>query len=230
MSAHSALPTQPPAPVRFRARVLALRELAPDGFELTLERAGLRFMAGQLLSIHGATLEEDRNYTICSGEADEHLQILFRLIPGGRMTPRLARLRAGDTLELSAPLGEFTVHDATVPLWFIATGTGVAPCRSYLRSGSAHSLTLVHGVRAAADLYYREEFSRIAYHPCVSSGADQAFHGRVTDVCATRSVPADAVFHLCGSNAMFYDMLDVLTAKGVARNRIRTEAYYYGNE
>jgi ferredoxin-NADP reductase len=220
--------TQPPA--RTTARVVALRPLSPTGYELTLERGGLAFRAGQLLTVHGPTLEDDRNYTICSGEHDAHLQILFREIPAGRMTPRLAALRTGDAIEISAPLGEFTVRDPERPLWFIATGTGVAPCRAYLRSQAARSITLVHGVRQAADLFYASEFAALPYHPCVSGEPSAHFHGRVTAFCAGIDLPAAADYYLCGANEMFYEMRDLLAARGVPRDRIFTEAYYYTHE
>lgn len=217
-------------PVRTASRVIALRRLSSTGYELTLERNGIAFRAGQLLTVHGATLEDDRNYTICSGERDAVLQILFRLMPDGRMTSRLAGLAPGQSIEISAPLGEFTVRDPERPLWFIATGTGVAPCRAYVRSAAARSITLVHGVRRDEDLFYSDEFAGVPYHPCVSGGSSRHFSGRVTDFCATVELPVDADYYLCGANEMFYEMRDLLATRGVPRDRIFTEAYYYANE
>lgn len=218
---------QPPALLRFTARVLASRQLSPTGFELTFERGAVSFRAGQLLVVHGRGTLEERSYTICSGEHDEVLQIVYRLIPTGRLTPWLAARKAGDLVEISAPYGEFTIRDSGRPLVFVATGTGIAPARAYLRSHPGLDLTLVHGVRRDEDLFYRDEFAGRPYFPCLTEGAGAGFAGRVTAFCAQHDFPARAHYYLCGANAMFYDIRDVLAARGVPPEHIFSEAYYY---
>jgi ferredoxin-NADP reductase len=158
------------------------------------------------------------------------LQIVYRRIDSGLLTPWLATLRAGDEVTISAPYGEFTVRDPARPLIFIATGTGIAPARAYLRSYPGLDLTVIHGVRAAADLFYRSEFEPERYFPCVSGEEGTGWHGRVTDFCAQRPMPADAHYYLCGANVMFYDMRDLLAARGVPYEHVFTEAYYYQDE
>lgn len=232
---HPAMPPAPdaepvvPAPAlrRWRARVLDHRHLSPTGCELTLSRDGLAFRAGQLLTIHGRDVLEDRNYTIASGERDDCLQVLYRVIPAGKLTPQLAQLRPGDTVEVSGPYGEFVLRDATRPIVFIATGTGIAPCRAYVRTHAGLDLTVLHGVRRAEDLFYREDFAGRPYHPCTSAEAGPGYHGRVTDLSRTLAFPAGSHFYLCGANEMFYDMRDLLRARGVDSGCIFTEAYYY---
>jgi ferredoxin--NADP+ reductase len=227
--AHSmAEPIQASArPARFTTRVLGLKRLSPTGYELSIERQGLGFAAGQLITIHGESLLEDRSYTICSGEHDDLLQVVFRLIPAGKLTPRLAALRAGDTVEVSGPYGEFTIRDAARKIVFIATGTGVAPCRSFVRSRPGLDITLLHGVRRAEDLFYKEEFAAVAYHPCVSGERGFGFEGRVTDYLRRNPVDPASHFYLCGANEMFYDARDVLEEQLVPATSIFTEAYYY---
>lgn len=212
------------------ARVIGLRQLSRDGFELTMERDGLDFSSGQLITIHGRDPLSDRSYTISSGERDAFIQVLFRLMPVGRLTPELVARQRGDVVEFSGPFGEFIIRDPARPIIFIATGTGVAPCRSYLHSHPHLNLTLVHGVRNAEDLFYREEFARIPYHPCMSGPTGDGFRGRVTDFCVTRAFPPDAHYYLCGANEMFYDMRDLLAQRGVRSDSIFTEAYYYRSD
>ena len=215
------------APARFASRIVALEQISDSGYVLTFERRGLEFEAGRLLTIHGRVPTEDRSYTIASGEKDEHLQILFRHIPAGKLTPQLARKRPGDPIEFSGPFGEFTVRDPLHPVVFIATGTGVAPCRAYLRTHPGLPLTLVHGVRVAQDLFFRGEFEKARYLPCVSREAGTGFHGRVTDFFKTFDFDRGAHFHLCGANEMIFDMQVFLLNAGVDESNIFTEAYYY---
>jgi ferredoxin--NADP+ reductase/benzoate/toluate 1,2-dioxygenase reductase subunit len=215
------------SPRRFRAEVANLKQLSSSGFELTFTREGLDFQAGRIITIHGPSHAEDRSYTIASGEDDEHLQILFRLIPQGKLTPRLTALKPGDPIEFSGPFGEFVVRDPARPIIFVATGTGVAPCRSYIRTRKDLNLTLVHGVRRADDLFYRDEFSLHVYHPCVTREKGVGYHGRVTRFLESFEYPADAQFHLCGANEMIFDMQMLLKKRGVNDFQIFTEAYYY---
>lgn len=217
-------------PARVRARVLGHRRLSATAFELELERQGIAFRAGQLLTIHGGDLFDDRSYSIASGERDDAFRVLYRLIPEGRLTPRLARLAVGDEVEISAPYGEFVLRDTGCPVVFIATGTGIAPGRSFARTFPGLDLTVLHGVRTAEDLFYRDDFAPFRYMPCVSSEETNGFRGRVTDRARGLTFQAGAHFYLCGANEMFYEMRDVLREQGVPADRIFTEAYYYRHE
>jgi ferredoxin/flavodoxin---NADP+ reductase len=212
---------------RFSTRVVSCRQLSPSGYELRLERGNLEFRAGQLITIHGDNVLADRSYTIASGEKDDFIDVLFRYIPSGTLTPKLAGLSVGDTMGISGPLGEFTLRDRKRPLVFVGTGTGVAPCRSFIRTHHRLHITILHGVRMAEDLFYRTEFEAFAYHPCVSSGGGNAFHGRVTAFAQDMTFDPRTHFYLCGANEMFYDMRDLLLEKGFSLECIFTEAYYY---
>lgn len=214
-------------PQRHHSKVLEHRALSSEGYELTLDRDGMPFEAGRLITIHGRDPTEDRSYTLCSGESDEHLQVLYRMIPTGKLTPQLVKLKPGDDIEFSGPYGEFVVRDPSTPLVFCATGTGVAPYRAYLRTHKNLNATLLHGVRVAEDLFYREEFSRHPYHPCVSREDADAFKGRVTDFFRSFEFHPESHFYLCGANEMIFDMHTVLKERGVDDSLIFTEAYYY---
>jgi len=219
-------------PKTVTTRVVALNRLSDTGYELILEREGITFRPGQLINIHGRNHLEDRSYTVCSGDREERLTILFRLVPSGILTPQLAALKAGSSINISGPYGEFTVRDPLRPLVFFATGTGVAPCRAYRQSYPDIRITLVHGVRTEQDLFYRDEFNRIPYIPCLSgdANAQNVFHGRVTDFAGTNTFDENSHYYLCGANEMIYAMQELLEKRGVARSCIFTEAYYYRSD
>jgi NAD(P)H-flavin reductase len=221
-----------PHPTISDSRVVALNRLSDTGYELRIERNGINFKPGQLINIHGRNHMEDRSYTVCSGDRDEMLTVLFRLIPGGILTPQLAAMRPGDTIRVSGPYGEFVVRDTLRPIIFIATGTGVAPCRAYLRSHASLNLTLIHGVRVEQDLFYRDEFKSISYTPCLTRDETirDVFHGRVTDYARQNLFPANSHYYLCGANEMIYEMQEILEQRGVDRSSIFTEAYYYRSD
>ncbi len=119
------------------------------------------------------------------------------------------------------------MRDTARPAVFVATGTGVAPCRAFVRTHPGLDLTLVHGVRFAKNLYYREEWAPYAYHTCVSGEDAQTFRGRVTELCRGLDFGPEAHFYLCGANEMIFDVHALLRDRGVDDSRIFTEAYYY---
>jgi ferredoxin--NADP+ reductase/benzoate/toluate 1,2-dioxygenase reductase subunit len=110
---------------------------------------------------------------------------------------------------------------------FVATGTGIAPCRSFVRSSPGLEATVIHGVRVAEDLFYRDAFAAVSYVPCVSRDTRAEFHERVTDFIDTCRVPEQAHVYLCGAYAMIHDVTALLVRRGVAPEAIFTEPYYY---
>ena len=221
----------PPRPRIVDVPVVALNRLCDDGFELILERGGITFKSGQLINIHGRSHLEDRSYTVCSGDQDEYLTVLFKIVPDGVLTPQLAALTPGDTVRISGPYGEFIIRDPGRPLIFIATGTGAAPCRSYLRSHKNLNMTLFHGVQYVKDLYYKNEFCVLDYYPCLSREETLDFyHGRVTDLVRKHDFPNNSHYYLCGANEMIYEMQEILEQRGVDPGCIFTEAYYYRSD
>lgn len=215
---------------RWTAKVFRHRQVSSTAYELTLSRDGLQFRAGQLITIHGRDITEDRNYSIASGENDDALTVLYRLIPDGVLTPRLVRLAEGDSIDVSGPYGEFVIRDLGRPLVFVATGTGIAPCRAYARTHPGLDLTILHGVRRVEDLFFRSELEAYHYFPCVSGESSPWFRGRVTEFARSFNFPPDADFYLCGANEMFYEMREILTERGISPHAIFTEAYYYTHD
>lgn len=184
-----------------------------------------------------------RAYSIASSsKAREYLEFFVALVRSGAFTPRLWALREGDPLWLSPRLtGMFTL--AEVPeesdLVLVATGTGLAPYMSMLRSGVAagkgRRIAVIHGARHSWDLAYRAELAaleraepRFAYLPVVSRPLEEsppwtAASGYVQDVWAggllearlgRKPRPQDTHVFLCGNPAMVDDMVERLTAEG----------------
>jgi len=203
--------------------VIANERVSADVWVLRLERRGLSFRAGELISLHGHGELDHRDYTIASGTGDEAVEVLYRLVPHGALTPQLVTWRAGDEVRFKGPYGTFVLREASgsVPVVFVATGTGIAPARSFLRSHPDVEMTVLHGVRERGDLFYREEFEAApavrTYAPCVSSET-----GRVTDWLRSNPLPDGAHVYLCGANEMIYEASEIL-----AGHELFTEPYYY---
>lgn len=221
-------------PAKRVLRVLANESVAPTAWLLSLERADFDFTAGELISLRGEGEQAARDYTLVSGTDDPTLDVIYRLVPHGVLTPQLVEWQPGDEVEVTGPYGTFVVRDVSRPLLFLATGTGIAPARTFLRSHPGLDLTVVHGVREPVDLFFRDEFETMPgrYVPCVSGDTANApaghFPGRLTRWLEQELATfAEHDIYLCGANEMIYEVTDFLREKSVPDDQVFTEPYYY---
>jgi ferredoxin--NADP+ reductase len=231
-----------------------------DDLTATVARFGIRpddgvpaFQAGQYaalsLVIGGRVVQRPYSAatasTAAAAPADAEVEFLIRLVTGGALTPALWRARPGDRVRLGRPKGLFllTPDDARCHL-LLATGTGVAPLvamATVLRSRGPvpPRIVLIHGVREADELAYRDRLEawaradpRIHYLPVVSGAGDwPGRRGRI-DAALPSIVdelavdPAGAVAYLCGSPGMIEGVSAVLGDLGLAPAAIRSERYW----
>jgi ferredoxin--NADP+ reductase len=128
------------------------------------------FRAGQFLRL-GVDLGEreplSRPYSVASAPG-EPLEFFIVRVDGGALTPRLFDLPLGAELKVHPRAGGvFTlgmVPDAET-LWFISTGTGLAPFVSMLRQGEPFErferVVVVQCVRQPEQLCYVEELNAL---------------------------------------------------------------------
>ncbi|VGO22270.1 ferredoxin--NADP reductase [Pontiella sulfatireligans] len=203
-------------------------EIAPGVFVIGFKRQH-DFKPGQAIKLGIDQEQPPRIYSICSGANDDELSVLFNIKEDGFLTPKLAELSAGDTVFASAPYGTFL--GTNDPAWWIATGTGIAPFRSMVRSGMTRSKTLVHGVRHLNQFYFQDDLAAAlgdSYHRCCSAEqADGVYAGRVTAFLAGQpQLPQDVRYYICGQATMAVEVRDLLIAKGIPFGNIVTEIYF----
>lgn len=217
----------PVSALRYRSNVIHNVEVADGTFELEMSRGGFLYRAGDEIVMHGRSQPEDRTYSLVSGENDPSLKLLIRVIPDGITSPLLAALKPGDKPEFTGPTGSFQLRDPGRPLWFIGTGTGIAPLLSFLRTRHDLRPTVLHGVRTSAELYYRAEIETrsAAYQPCLSREGGQP--RRVTDALKELAPPPEADIYLCGGQPMIQAVRAILLEKNTPPDRIITEPYFF---
>lgn len=208
---------------------LSFSEEVSSGIYLIGFKRSFDFEAGQVIGIALAENGARRLYSICSGEKDEDIQILYNVIEEGYLTPLLSDLEAGDTLWITEPRGEFTGDDD--PAVWIATGTGIAPFYSMLKSGRAANKTLIHGNRYLEQFHFYDFFSGLLgeqYTRCCTAEEDEGvYHGRVTGFLEDNPLPdPDLKYYLCGNAEMVVDTRDILIEKGIPFDRIISEIYF----
>lgn len=233
-------------PQSAKPRVLERKDPRPDLMLLRVSRpAGLSFVAGQhvRLGVGGVS----HSYSIASAPEDPFLEFFIELVPGGRLTPRLWQLRAGDSVDVGTRAKGDLVLDARADHHFmVATVTGIAPFVSMLRHEARQHVTgrrfyVLHGASYADELVYRDELEGLAarlafvsYVPAVSRPGEPRNAGWTGEVGRLPSIATRhaALFELesgkphvyaCGHPAMVAAIAAQLESPGVP---VTTEAYW----
>ncbi len=209
--------------------ITEVRHLTESTFVLQVERRGLPFQTGQFVLLRRPGSIEQREYSVYSGEQDDYLEVLVREIAGGRVTPGLKKLRPGNRLEIEGPFGFFRFQPELFPVQkfiFVATGTGISPFHSFVRTYPGLDYKLIHGVRHGKEAYEHSHFDKQRVTLCTSGDSTGDFHGRVTDFLETRKIENEVPWFLCGNNEMIQEVFDILTENKVPVKNIYTEVYF----
>lgn len=233
-------------------RVLENRPWTNTLFSLRVETPRLRFEAGQFvriaLDIDGERIA--RPFSFVNAPDDPVLEFYGVIVPEGPLSPGLARLRPGDLLHVADNPSGFLVLGEVPPaedLWLLATGTGIAPFLSILRIEATwqryRRVILVHGVRQAKELVYRDMIRAIAeargdsfvfVKSTTREATPGALHGRIPaairdgrleSAAGAEISPERSQFMLCGNPAMLKDAAAELNARGLRKNRRRTPGH-----
>ena len=185
------------------------RWLSERTFEIKFSKpASYQIDSGQRIQIYYQTMHRD--YTPVSAPGDPEITLCIRKVDTGKFTPVLNAAKIGTRFDISEPGGYFTFKPSSRPPVFIATGTGIAPFCSMIRSGVT-GFTVLHGVDSPQDLYYQSKLESAAdlYIPCISKkyqSSTEYFRGRVTDYLQKHLPPAAYDFYLCGRREMIRDI------------------------
>jgi len=223
-------------------RLLSLQVTAPLGL----------FQAGQFvkLALHVGGERVARPYSFVNPPGSEPLEFYYNIVAGGPLSPHLAALRAGDTVHVAPGIAGFLVM-SEVPeaenLWLVATGAGLAPFLSILRTEAPwerfRRVVLVHATRTADEQVYGdllaaiagargERFRRVAFvsrerAPGALEGRIPAAigDGRLERAAGTELSAARSHAMLCGNPQMVTDVTAALAARGMRKHRRRAPGH-----
>ena len=227
-------------------RVVENRHWTENLFSLRVEGVPLRFQAGQFvriaLDIEGERVA--RAFSFVNPPDDPTLEFYGVIVPQGPLSPRLARLNAGDALHVATnPAGWLILSEVpqAETLWLVSTGTGLAPFLSILRTQAPwqrfRNVVVVHAVRYARELAYRDlicatpakyvSFVSRETAPGSLAGRIPAAiaDGRLEAAAGVALTPANSHVMLCGNPEMLKDVQAVLAERGMKKHRRRTPGH-----
>jgi ferredoxin--NADP+ reductase len=228
------------------SRVIENRHWTETLFSVRVAGAALGFEAGQFvriaLDINGERVA--RAFSFVNPPDDPVLEFYGVIVPQGPLSPRLAKLNAGDALYVAPnPAGFLVLREVpdAETLWLIATGTGLAPFLSLLRTETLwrrfRNVVLVHAVRYANELAYQEliRATPARYVAFVSrEPAPGALTGRIPAAIADGRLesaaglpltPQTSHVMLCGNPQMLRDATAALVARGMRKHRRRASGH-----
>lgn len=213
------------------------------------------FKAGQFvtldLPIHTQKNKRYRSYSIASWPNQSNIfELLVVLLEGGAGSTYLFNeVKPGTTLTFRGALGIFILPDKIESdLFFVCTGTGIAPFRSmlnylFLNNVDHKKLYLIYGCRTKKDLLFFDEMKALEseienfqYLPTLSRETWDGYSGYVhhlyeaickknNDACGDGANLQPAHFYLCGWKAMIDDARKKITEMGYPRQAIHLELY-----
>jgi ferredoxin--NADP+ reductase len=210
-------------------KITQIRYLTESTFVIRLDRGSLDFKAGQHIIVGLEGELDQREYSVYSGENDDYLEILVREVIKGNVSPRLKNCKTGQLLQVNGPFGSFGIEKFYMfsrKLVFIASGTGISPFHSFVRSYPGINYTLIHGVRYKNEAYESNDYDPKRYILCTSKETNKGFRGRVTKFITGYPVKSDMLFYLCGNNSMIYEVYHMLRDKGINEENIIAEVYF----
>lgn len=207
----------------------------------------LEFAAGQYMILRVG--EVRRLYSILSTPAEKtKFELLVEMVPSGIGSTHLANLEVGQTAFFQGPAGIFTIKDERPLKIFLATGTGIAPILSMIKtllySGWENDMYLYWGLRAKQDLYLVQEVKDlVSAYPslkamiCLSQETDESIfvdslfrkgrinmyvHGHITK---NAEIKNSATFYICGAQPVVESLKTFVAENGIDKANIHFEKF-----
>lgn len=240
-------------------RVTEVSPLTDDAVAVTFDvppelEATFDYIPGQHVTIRKFIGGEDvrRSYSICAPAGSGKLRVGVKKLPGGVFsTYATEELAAGETLEVMAPVGEFTIDidpGRARRAVAIAAGSGITPVLSLIATSLERepeaNWTLLYGNRTANSVMFLDELEALKdrYHPRFQlfhilsrEGSDvPLLSGRIDaeklrlvhdHLLGTREVDG---WYLCGPYDMVMTARDTLIDLGIDAGRIHDELFFAG--
>lgn len=208
------------------------------------------FIPGQFITldlpIHEQKNKRWRSYSIASApnNSNEFELVIVYLEGGAGTTYLFNEVNVGTVIKLRGPQGVFILpKDISTDLYFICTGTGVAPFRSMIldihqKKIPHQNIHLLFGCRQYTDCLYGHEFkaleaaeSHFYYHPSFSreteirEGTNQGYVHATYKKLLGAGASKEAQFYICGWKNMVDEARNTLAELGIPKNQIHFELY-----
>jgi len=210
-------------------KVIGIRDLTPSAYVLRFDRNQIPFRAGQHILLGKKDDIQAREYSVYSAEQDDFFEVLIREVKEGMVSKQLRKVKPGEPLNFENPVGYFIIKDEDIhrKFLFIASGTGIGPFHSFVRSYPGLDYQLLHGIRYAHEAFDKQDYDKQRLIRCTSRDRKGDFHGRVTDYLKKHPLAdKNTLCFFCGNVEMIHEAYDILLNQGVPSENLFAEVYF----
>ena len=207
--------------------VISIVNKSPNTFCLRVERPNCIIKAGQCFNIGLPRGDINREYSMYSDANAPYLEFLIREVEDGLISTQLKKLKPGDLVEVDGPYGEFCISSANIneKFLFIASGTGIAPFHSFVKTYPELNYQIIHGIRYSNEQYDYNDYKNGSYTSCVSR-SENCTKKRVTDYLENNLPFLDSMIYLCGNRNMIINSVQILLDQGISGDQIISEVFF----
>lgn len=220
-------------------------------FELPSEKTNWNYTPGQYITLrfHINGSDERRAYSLStSPDTDSDFGVTVKEVDGGKVSTHVNRnLKAGDTVDVMPPLGNFTVEvdeskQVNYILW--AGGSGITPIisiiKSVLKVETKSRITLFYANREKDSIIFLNELSELAGKNSdrlkiihiLDSGEEFANESGILDSAKCSALytkysvePKISQIYMCGPSGLMDQIESSLSSLNVEKSRIHKELF-----
>ncbi|MFP4794768.1 NO-inducible flavohemoprotein [Pasteurella multocida] len=196
--------------------------------------------AGQYITVRVKPEGEEntawRHYSLCSTDTTEGLKFAVKREGIGEFKGLVSHylhdhVKLGDTLELTAPAGDFVLEQDNKPLVLISGGVGITPLLAMLEqqinTNRQRAIHWIHSCRHAENHAFKNEVDTLIKQ---AEKAQQhliytAEQPRINADFITKHIPKEASIYVCGSIGFMEGIIELLKQQGWSENAIRFEPF-----
>lgn len=182
-----------------------------------------------------------RSYSVASTPSQlPNWEIFIDTTPGGPGSQFMTKVKEGDIIQTSKPVGNFVIEESGSPHVMIATGCGLAsikPMVELLLERSNSKIYLLWGLRFTKDIVFKEILDNLQQkypnfqYEIILSRPEEDWDGKTGHVTShaidllKKLKSSDTKVYLCGNNAMIQDINNSLVQIKDCFDKIHFESY-----
>lgn len=208
-----------------------------------------QFIAGQFITIRikneDNTFTKPRQYTLSMNSNEDFFRISVKREENGFLSKNLCdEVNVGDTIQITAPLGNFILKDSEKPLVLIGGGIGVTPMltMAYDTVSSSRKIHFIYSTPNSRHHSFKEEIEKL--HNSSNNfkctvfytrpnetdelGKDFNTNGRISKEWMMNNLPKDGDFYFCGPAPFMKHIYHSLISMGIRKKYINFEMFKGG--
>lgn len=233
---------------KYKVKILDRRLIAQNTVVLVLTKPkGFNFLSGQYLDLiiprkpDLEYYETGRTFTIASSPQEGNLVVIYRDRDSG-FKNTIRELKVGSDLFIEGPFGRFVIGSESVSV-MLAGGVGVAPFLSMIKDQlfkkSARKIMLFYSNHSKDEAAFLAELQSLAddnpqftlvptltQKNLIDTGWPGEY-GYISSVMIKKYLFefSSAVFYICGTPDMVFDLRIMISQLGIKSANIRTESF-----